>query len=100
MTIIGVSGSPILDVNTDRIVKALLEKSGEVYIFVDLSTLRYDPCRTCAHLCAGTNMCQLDDDLQPYPKLILNSEALVPATAVHTRAGKTIPKRSGKSKGM
>ena len=83
MTIVGVSGSPIPDGNTDRIVKALLEESGKDHVFVNLSTLRYDPCRACAHLCARTNMCPLDDDLQPYLEPILNSEALVLGTPVH-----------------
>lgn len=83
MTIVGVSGSPILDGNTDRMVKALLEQSGKDYVFVNLSTLRYDPCRACAHLCAKTNMCPLDDDLKPYFEPILNAEALVLGTSVH-----------------
>lgn len=83
MTIVGVSGSPIVDGNTDRIVKALLEQSGKEYIFVNLSTLRYDPCRACAHLCARTNMCPVDDDLKPYLEPILNSEALILGTPVH-----------------
>ena len=83
MTIVGVSGSPILNGNTDRIIKALLQRSGKDYIFVNLSTLRYDPCRACAHLCAKTNMCPIDDDLKPYLKPILNSEALILGTPVH-----------------
>ncbi|MFQ6094882.1 MAG: flavodoxin family protein [Candidatus Bathyarchaeia archaeon] len=83
MTIVGVSGSPIVNGNTDRIIKALLEQSGKEYIFVNLSTLRYDPCRACAHLCAKTNICPLDDDLKPYFEPILNSEALVLGTPVN-----------------
>ena len=83
MTLVGVSGSPILNGNTDRIVKAVLEKSGKDHIFVNLSTLRYDPCRACAHLCAKTNVCPLDDDLKPYFEPILKSEALVLGTSVN-----------------
>jgi len=83
MTIVGVSGSPIVNGNTDRIIKALLEQSGKEYIFINLSTLRYDPCRACAHLCAKTNICPLDDDLKPYFEPILNSEALVLGTSVN-----------------
>ena len=83
MTIVGVSGSPIVNGNTDRIVKALLEQSGKEYIFINLSTLRYDPCRACAHLCAKTNICPLDDDLKPYFEPILNSEALILGTSVN-----------------
>lgn len=83
MTIVGISGSPILDGNTDRLIKAVLEQSGKDYVFVNLSTLRYEPCRACAHLCAATNMCPLNDDLKPYLELILDSEALVLGTPVH-----------------
>lgn len=83
MAIVGVSGSPIVNGNTDRIVRAILRQSGKEHIFVNLSTLRYDPCRACAHLCAKTNMCPLDDDLKPYFEPILRSEALVLGTPVN-----------------
>jgi len=83
MTIVGVSGSPILNGNTDRLVKVVLEQSGKEYVFVNLSTLRYDPCRACTHLCAKTNMCSIDDDLKLYLKLILDSEALVLGSPAH-----------------
>ena len=83
MTIVGISGSPIENGNTDRIVKSLLEQSGQDHIFVNLSTLRYDPCRACAHLCAKTNLCPLDDDLRPYFEPIRDAEALVLGTPIH-----------------
>jgi multimeric flavodoxin WrbA len=82
MTIIGVSGSPIVKGNTDRIVQAVLEQSKRDHLFVNLSTLRYDPCRACAHLCAPTNMCPIEDDLQPYLAPILKADALVFGTSV------------------
>ena len=80
MAILGVSGSPFVGGNTDRLLKAVLEKSGKETIFVNLSQLRFDPCRGCAHLCATTNMCGIKDELYPYLKLILKSEALVLGT--------------------
>jgi multimeric flavodoxin WrbA len=82
MTIIGVSGSPIVNGNTDRIVKAMLEQSGREHLFVNLSTLRFDPCRACAHLCAPTNMCPIEDDLLRYLELIITADALVLGTSV------------------
>ena len=84
MAIVGVSGSPIVDGNTDRMVKALLEKSGKDHVFINLSTLRYDPCRACAHLCAKTNLCPLEDDLKPYFEPILKAEALVLGTSTQS----------------
>lgn len=83
MTIVGVSGSPIVGGNTDRIIKAVLEQSGKDHLFINLSTLRYDPCRACAHLCASTSICPLDDDLKPYFEPIRDAEALVLGTAIH-----------------
>jgi len=83
LTIVGVSGSPIVGGNTDRIIKAVLEQSGKDHIFVNLSTLRYDPCRACAHLCASTGLCPLDDDLKPYFEPIRDAEALVLGTPIH-----------------
>jgi len=83
MTIVGICGSPIVDGNTDRMVKALLERSGRDHLFLNLSTLDYVPCRACAHLCASTNLCPLDDDLKPYFEPIRDAEALVIGTPVH-----------------
>ena len=80
MTILGVSGSPFPNGNTDRFVKAVLEKSGKETVFINLSKLRFDPCRGCCHLCATTNICGRKDDLYPYLRLILESEVLVLGT--------------------
>ena len=80
MAVLGVSGSPKVGGNTDRIIKAVLEKSGKETVFINLSTLRFDPCRGCCHLCASTNMCGRKDKLLPYLKLVLESEALVLGT--------------------
>jgi multimeric flavodoxin WrbA len=80
--IVGISGSPILNGNTDRIIKALLKQSGKDFVFLNLSTLRYDPCRSCSHLCAPTNLCPIEDDLRPYFQPILDAEALVLGTPV------------------
>ena len=80
MAIMGISGSPFVEGNTDRLVKAVLEKSGREAVFINLSGLRFDPCRGCCHLCATTNMCGRKDELHPYLKLVLKSEALVLGT--------------------
>ncbi len=80
MTIIGISSSPIVGGNVDRMVKSILQKCGKPSEFINLTQLSYSPCRACAHLCAKDNMCKLDDDLKPlYPKL-LGAHALVLGT--------------------
>lgn len=85
MAIVGISGSPIVDGNTDRMVRSILEQSGKDHIFINLSKLKFDPCRACAHLCAKTNLCPLKDDLEPYFEPIRDAEALVLGTS--TNAG-------------
>lgn len=80
MAILGLSGSPFAGGNTDRIIKAVLKKSNRKTVFVNLSKLTFNPCRGCCHLCATTNLCGRKDELHPYLKLVLNSEALVLGT--------------------
>lgn len=83
MAILGISGSPIVNGNTDRMVKAVLEKSGGDTKFVSLSSLNYQPCRACAHLCAQTNLCPIKDDLFPLFQEIRDAEALVLGSPIH-----------------
>ena len=80
MAILGLSGSPNVGGNTDRIIKAILEKSERETVFVNLSELSFAPCRGCCHLCAKRNLCGRKDELYPYLKLILKSESLVLGT--------------------
>jgi multimeric flavodoxin WrbA len=83
MTIVGISASPIVDGNTDRIVQSLLERSGREHTFVNLSTLDFAPCRGCARNCAKSNICVHKDDLWPYFGPILEADALVLASPLH-----------------
>jgi len=83
LTVLGFSSSPIVGGNVDRMVKAILEKSGKSMDFFNLSELSYGPCRACAHLCAGDNLCKLDDDLKPLYAKILSAEAIVLGTPTY-----------------
>ncbi len=80
MAILGISGSPFIKGNTDRLVEAVLKKSGRDTVFINLSKLDFKPCQGCCHLCAKTNICGRTDELLPYLKLVLESEALVLGT--------------------
>ena len=64
-TILGISGSPILDSNTDRAVRLILESTGLPVEFIKLSDLSFEPCRACLG-CVKTNECVVKDDA---PKL-------------------------------
>ena len=83
MAIVGISGSPIINGNIDRMTKALLEQSGRKAKFINLSTLHFEPCRACAHLCAVTNMCGRKDDLHPHLEDIRDADALVLSSPIH-----------------
>ena len=61
MKILGVSGSPIENSNTDRAVKVVLEATGAETEFVKLSELEIEPCRACLG-CVETNECVINDD--------------------------------------
>lgn len=83
MAIVGISGSPIVNGNTDRITKAILAETGKDTKFVNLSQLNFSPCRACAYNCATTAMCGVKDDLHLYLSDIREAEALVLSTAIH-----------------
>ncbi len=83
MAIVGVSGSPIINGNTDRMTKAILAESGKDTKFINLSTLNFGSCRACAHHCATTAMCGVRDGLHPHLESIRDAEALVLSSAVH-----------------
>ena len=59
--VLGISGSPILDSNTDRAVKRVLECTGLRTRFVKLSDLDFSPCRACLG-CVNSNQCVVADD--------------------------------------
>jgi len=78
MNIIGISsgGTGRLG-NVDRMVQALLYKSGHDSEFVKLSGLNYSACKGCVQLCAKPQVCMLEDDAQPYYQKIKDADAVV-----------------------
>ncbi len=63
--VLGISGSPIENSNTDRLVKAVLNASGLDAEFIKLSNINVRGCRACLK-CAGDNICKQTDD---FPEL-------------------------------
>ncbi len=76
MKILGVSGSPVPNSNTDRAVKAVLEASGLDHEFVKLSELHIRPCRACKS-CVKDNVCKQEDDFNWLSKKVMDADALV-----------------------
>lgn len=63
--------------NVDRMVEAILEKSGHETEFVKLTDLNYSACKGCVQLCAKPQVCRLEDDAQPYYQKIKEADAVV-----------------------
>ncbi|MBD3173672.1 MAG: flavodoxin family protein [Armatimonadia bacterium] len=75
-TILGVSGSPIPNSNTDRAVRFVLDETGLDSEFVKLSTQRIEPCRACL-ACVETNQCVIKDDGQALAHVFDQARAVV-----------------------
>ena len=76
LKILGVSGSPVPNSNTDRAVKAVLKASGLESEFVKLSDITVGPCRACKR-CVEDNICKQEDDFPALAKKVLEANALV-----------------------
>ena len=79
--VLGISGSPVPNSNTDILVKTILEASGCDQEFIKLSDIQVAPCRACKK-CASTNECVIDDDFKWLSKMVLDADALVIGTPV------------------
>jgi NAD(P)H-dependent FMN reductase len=69
--------------NVDRMVQALLEKSGAETEFVKLADLSYSGCKGCVQLCARPQVCMLKDDVQPYCQQVKDADAVVIGAPVY-----------------
>ena len=84
MNIIGFSAGVVCrDSNVDRIVKAIMEETGYKSEFVKLTDLNYSACKGCVWLCAGPQVCQLEDDLFPYYPKVKEADAVVLGSPIH-----------------
>lgn len=74
--ILGISGSPVENSNTDRLVKAVLDASGLESEFVKLSKINVRPCIACKK-CVPDNVCKVRDDFPELAEKIKKTKALV-----------------------
>jgi hypothetical protein len=74
--VLGISGSPVANSNTDRAIKAVLEASGLEHEFVKLSELHIRPCKACKS-CVKDNVWKQEDDFNWLSKKVWDSDALV-----------------------
>ncbi len=85
MSIIGFSSGGTGRVgNTDRLVRAILEKSGRPHTYVKLTDLTFSGCKGCSYLCAPDRLCHLEDDATPYYRMIKEADAVVLGSPVYS----------------
>lgn len=84
MKIIGFSSGGVgREGNADRMVKAIMEKSGFETEFVKLADFTYSGCKGCVDLCAEPQVCRLDDGLGPYYQKVKDADAVVVGSSVY-----------------
>ena len=74
--VLGISGSPIENSNTDRLIKAVLDATGLKCEFVKLSQINIRPCLACTK-CVPDNICKVKDDFPQLAEEIKNARALI-----------------------
>ena len=74
--VLGISGSPIPNSNTDRAVQRVLKATGLPAEFIKLSDLEMEPCRACLG-CIQTNQCVVEDDAKPLAEKFRRAKAFV-----------------------
>lgn len=78
MKVLGVSGSPIRNSNTDRALKVVLEATGADTEFIKLLDYDITPCTACLD-CVETNVCSFEDDGNAIVEKAKEADALVVA---------------------
>ncbi len=75
-TILGISGSPINNSNTDRLIKKILEMSDVPAEFVKLSDITVKPCFACKR-CVYDNICKINDDFPELSEKIQAADTVI-----------------------
>jgi multimeric flavodoxin WrbA len=74
--VLGISGSPIENSNTDRLIQAVLDATELECEFVKLSQINIRPCLACKQ-CVPDNICKVNDDFPELAKTIKKAKALI-----------------------
>jgi len=74
--VLGISGSPIENSNTDRLVQAVLDATELKFEFVKLSRINIRPCFACKR-CVPDNICKVKDDFPELAEKIKKARALI-----------------------
>ena len=74
--VLGISGSPIPNSNTDKLIKHVLQATGRSSEFVKLSQINVRPCLGCKK-CVKTNVCIQKDDFPELAEKLRHAKAVV-----------------------
>lgn len=74
--IIGISGSPVKNSNTDRLVQLILDSSDLSSEFIKLSAMTVRPCMACKG-CVQDNICKVKDDFPELAGKIKKAKAVI-----------------------
>jgi len=75
--VLAISSSPFKGGNLERMMAAMLARSGQAGELVRLAELSISPCLGCAPLCARDNLCKVEDGFQELLPKILAADALI-----------------------
>ena len=71
MKILAIGGSLREESNTNKLVKKVVEATGEEYEFIELKNMNIKPCTGCMECMMNEGQCPIDDDmLEVYDKLM------------------------------
>ncbi len=76
MKVLGISGSPTKESNTDVLIRAILEATGAEREFIKLSEIKVGPCIACMK-CVCTNECVLNDDFKWLSRRVMEADAII-----------------------
>lgn len=74
--VLGISGSPIENSNTDRLIQAVLDATELESEFVKLSQINIRPCLACKQ-CVPDNICKVKDDFPELAERIKKARVLI-----------------------
>jgi len=74
--VLGISGSPIENSNTDRVIGAMLDATELESEFVKLSRINVRPCFACKQ-CVSDNICKVKDDFPELAEKVKQTNALI-----------------------
>ncbi|MGB2864451.1 MAG: flavodoxin family protein [Sedimentisphaerales bacterium] len=74
--VLGISGSPIKNSNTDRLIQAVLDATELEFEFVKLSRINIRPCLACKQ-CVPDNICKVKDDFPELAEKIKKARTLI-----------------------